>query len=124
MPNLLLVEDDRDMVTLLRTLLEMEGYTVGSARSGDAVLAMVDQQRPDVVLLDVNLAGQSGLQVLQTLRSRPETRAIRVIMTSGMDLSEQCLKEGADAFLLKPYMPDELVRLLEEVLAHPPPSSA
>ncbi|MGA2819633.1 MAG: response regulator [Anaerolineales bacterium] len=124
MPNLLLVEDDRDMVTLLRTLLEMEGYVVGSARSGDAVLAMVDQQRPDVVLLDVNLAGQSGLQVLQTLRSRPETRAIRVIMTSGMDLSEQCLKEGADAFLLKPYMPDELVRLLEEVLAHPPPSSA
>ena len=124
MPNLLLVEDDRDMVTLLRTLLEMEGYTVGSARSGDAVLAMVDQQRPDIVLLDVNLAGQSGLQVLQTLRSRAETRAIRVIMTSGMDLSEQCLKEGADAFLLKPYMPDELVRLLEEVLAHPPPSSA
>ena len=124
MPNLLLVEDDRDMVTLLRTLLEMEGYVVGSARSGDAALAMVDQQRPDVVLLDVNLAGQSGLQVLQTLRSRPETRAIRVIMTSGMDLSEQCLKEGADAFLLKPYMPDELVRLLEEVLAHPPPSSA
>ncbi|MGD0574488.1 MAG: response regulator [Anaerolineales bacterium] len=124
MPNLLLVEDDRDMVTLLRTLLEMEGYTVGSARSGDAVLAMVDQQRPDIVLLDVNLAGQSGLQVLQTLRSRAETRAIRVIMTSGMDLSEQCLQEGADAFLLKPYMPDELVRLLEEVLAHSPPSSA
>jgi CheY-like chemotaxis protein len=123
MPNLLLVEDDRDMVTLLRTLLEMEGYTVGSARSGDAVLAMVDQQRPDIVLLDVNLAGQSGLQVLKTLRSRAETRAIRVIMTSGMDLSEQCLKEGADAFLLKPYMPDELVRLLEEVLAHSPPSS-
>ncbi len=119
MPNVLLGEDDRDMATLLQTLLEMEGYLVGSARSGNAVLAMIDQQRPDVVLLDVNLAGQSGLQVLQTVRSRAETRSTRVIMTSGMDLKEQCLKEGADAFLLKPYMPDDLVRLLKEVLSHP-----
>ncbi|MGA2111565.1 MAG: response regulator [Anaerolineales bacterium] len=119
MPNVLLGEDDRDMATLLQTLLEMEGYVVGSARSGNAVLAMIDQQRPDVVLLDVNLAGQSGLQVLQTVRSRAETRSTRVIMTSGMDLKEQCLKEGADAFLLKPYMPDDLVRLLKEVLSHP-----
>jgi CheY-like chemotaxis protein len=124
MPNLLLVEDDRDMVTLLQTLLEMEGYGVGSARSGDAVLTMVGEDHPDVVLLDVNLAGQNGLQILHDLRSRPETRSTRVIMTSGMDVSEQCLKEGADAFLLKPYMPDDLVRLIREVLSHPPPPSA
>jgi DNA-binding response OmpR family regulator len=124
MANLLLVEDDRDMVTLLQTLLEMEGYQVGSARSGEAVLATVEREHPDVVLLDVNLAGQNGLQILQTLRSRRETRSTRVIMTSGMDLREQCLKEGADAFLLKPYMPDDLVHLIREVLSHPPPLSA
>lgn len=119
MPKVLLGEDDRDMAILLQTLLEMEGYAVGSARSGSAVLAMIDELQPDVVLLDVNLAGQSGLQVLQTLRSRGKTPSPRVIMTSGMDLKETCLKEGADAFLLKPYMPDDLVHLLNDVLSHP-----
>ncbi|OGO46458.1 MAG: hypothetical protein A2Z30_00655 [Chloroflexi bacterium RBG_16_64_43] len=112
MPKVLLLEDDRDMVTLLRTFLELEGFTVRALTLGEPVMALVESESPDVVLLDVFLAGQNGLQILENIRAHPRLGATRVVMVSGMDVSSECKKKGADAFLLKPYMPDELVRLL------------
>lgn len=113
MPKVLLLEDDRDMVTLLRTFLELEGYTVSAMKLGESVLPLLERENPDVVLLDVFLAGQNGLQIMETIRSHPRLRSTRVVMVSGMDVSTECMKKGADAFLLKPYMPDDLVRLLK-----------
>jgi len=113
MPKVLLLEDDRDMVTLLRTFLELEGFTVRALTLGEPVMALVESENPDVVLLDVFLAGQNGLQILESIRAHPRLGATRVVMVSGMDVSTECKKKGADAFLLKPYMPDDLVRLLK-----------
>ncbi len=112
MPKVLLLEDDRDMVALLRTFLELEGFTVRALTLGEPVLPLVESENPDVVLLDVFLAGQNGLQILESIRAHPRLGATRVVMVSGMDVSTECKKKGADAFLLKPYMPDDLVRLL------------
>lgn len=114
MPKVLLLEDDRDMVTLLRTFLELEGYTVSAMKLGESVLPLLERENPDVVLLDVFLAGQNGLQIMESIRLHPRLRSTRVVMVSGMDVSAECMKKGADAFLLKPYMPDDLVRLLKQ----------
>ncbi len=113
MPKILLLEDDRDMLTLLRTFLELEGFTVSALKLGEPVLPLVEREHPDVILLDVFLAGQNGLQILESIRSHPQIGATKVVMVSGMDVSTECKKKGADAFLLKPYMPDDLVRLLK-----------
>ena len=116
MPSIMLVEDDSTMRSVLQTLLEIEGYTVtsdlGQGGAQSVVNAMRENQ-PDVVLLDVHLRQESGLDVLKIVRADPGLRRVRVVMTSGMDRKQECLTAGADAFLLKPYMPDELLTLIK-----------
>lgn len=116
MPRVLIAEDDVTMVSLLKTLLTLEGFEVAAADTDADIPAAVHRAHPDVLLLDVNLGHQNGLSVLDALRKDPETRDVRIIMSSGTNLEEDCLQRGANAFLLKPYMPDELVITLKEVI--------
>jgi CheY-like chemotaxis protein len=117
MPKVLLAEDDDTMVSLLTTLLRMEGFEVLVVEPEGSIQEAIQRENPDVLFLDVHLGHQSGLAILDTLRQDETTRNVSVIMTSGMNLKEDCLKRGANAFLLKPYMPDELVDTLKKVIA-------
>jgi DNA-binding response OmpR family regulator len=81
------------------------------------ISAVVGQERPDVILLDVHLGQQNGMDILKALRKNKATHGVIVIMSSGMSLKEDCLHAGANAFLLKPYMPDELIATMKRVLA-------
>jgi DNA-binding response OmpR family regulator len=113
MPKVLLVEDDRTMVSLLQTLLGMEGYEVATLldKAGD-LLDNIRHERPDALLLDVYLGDQNGVDLLRQIRKSPDLNNIRVIMTSGSDKTAECLAAGANDFLLKPYMPEELIQKL------------
>lgn len=112
--KIMLAEDDDTMVSLLKTLLKLEGFDV-VALSGDAdVPAAVRKEKPDALLLDVHLLHQSGLTVLDDLRASPDTADVRVIMSSGASVKEECMEHGANGFLLKPYMPDDLIALLKK----------
>lgn len=113
MTKILLAEDDMTMVSLLKTLLKMEGFQVVALDADEDIPSAVRREQPDVLLLDVHLSGQNGLEILDTLRKNRELASLRVVMTSGLNLKEDCLARGADDFLLKPYMPDELVRVLK-----------
>jgi DNA-binding response OmpR family regulator len=117
MPKVLLAEDDLTMVSLLMTLLKLEGFEVQSTGADADISELVHRERPDVLLLDVHLGPQNGMDILKSLRKNKNTRGVRVIMSSGMNLKEDCLQHGASAFLLKPYMPDELIATLKRVLA-------
>jgi CheY-like chemotaxis protein len=119
MTKILLLEDDRDMCMLLRTLLEIEGYSVASYESTVPPLMLVERNSPDVVVLDVHLGGQDGIKILQDIRNTPQCAGLRVVMTSGMNLAEECLSRGADAFLAKPFMPDKLLTLLQKAVNTP-----
>jgi DNA-binding response OmpR family regulator len=112
--KVMLVEDDRTMRAILKTLLELERFTVAAwnGQAGADILAQIRAENPDVLLLDVHLRSASGLDILRQVRTDNEIGGMRVLMTSGMDLKDQCLEAGADAFLLKPYMPDELIQLI------------
>jgi CheY-like chemotaxis protein len=113
--KVMLVEDDATMQAVLRTLLEIEGFQVAlsSARHHlDEMIQSIRDANPDVLLLDVHLRELSGIDVVNLIRKDPQIGKMRVIMTSGMDVKDQCMAAGADDFVLKPYMPDELIKKL------------
>ncbi|MFO3796505.1 MAG: response regulator transcription factor [Anaerolineales bacterium] len=115
MKKVILAEDDEIIASLLKTLLSMEGFQVFAAETRpQQILQAVHENRPDVLLLDVHLTGGSGLDVVRELRAQSSNEP-RVIMISGMDMREQCLQAGADAFLLKPFMPDDLLNTIRRL---------
>jgi DNA-binding response OmpR family regulator len=116
MPKVLLAEDDTTMVSLLKTLLRMEGFEVASVFADDDIPTAIRSEVPDVLLLDVHLSRQDGLEILRGIRSDPQIRGLRVVMTSGLNLRDACIREGATDFLMKPFMPDELVGMLRRVI--------
>ena len=113
MAKILLAEDDTTMVTLLKTLLKMEGFDVMALDVDDDIPAAVDREKPDAIFMDVHLGDRSGMQVLEAIRNNPGTAAVRVVMTSGLNMEAECLTLGANAFLQKPFMPDELISVLK-----------
>lgn len=116
MARILLAEDDETMVGLLTTLLRMDGYDVQALDTGGDVAALVQQDCPDVLLLDVHLSGRNGLDVLDAIRRNDEDHRVRVVMISGLNVREESFRHGADAFLLKPFTPDDLARTLRNNL--------
>ena len=113
MAKVLLAEDDATMVSLLQTLLKMEGYEVVALDVDSDVAGAVQREKPHALFMDVHLGGQSGMKILQKIRKNRENEAVRIIMTSGLNMKDECIRSGADAFLLKPFMPDDLIRALK-----------
>ena len=113
MPKLLLAEDDPTMVSLLSTLLKMEGFQVVALEANADVPAAVRKEKPDFVLMDVHIGKQNGLDILETLRKDPANADVRIVMASGYNVKDQCLERGANHFLLKPFMPDDLLKLFK-----------
>jgi len=118
MAKIMLIEDDPTMRSLLKTLLEMEGFEVsmGSDKAQE-LLKELHEQKPDVLVMDVHLAGGvNGIDLLDSIRQDPDLKHTRVVMTSGMNYREAALAAGADGFLQKPYMVDELLDLLRDLI--------
>jgi CheY-like chemotaxis protein len=113
MAKILLAEDDSTMVSLLKTLLHMEGFEVTAVDVDADIPATVMRERPDVLFMDVHLGRQSGMEIVESIRQNPDLAGIRVVMTSGLNMREECLRHGANDFLLKPYMPDHLIEILK-----------
>ncbi|MBM4180792.1 MAG: response regulator [Betaproteobacteria bacterium] len=104
-PRVLVVDDDTLMRELLKALLRDEGFTVaGEAKDGLSALALVERVRPDLVCLDVNMPGMSGIDVLKAIKARCES--CRIVMISG-DASMATVREavgyGAVGFIVKPF---------------------
>jgi len=114
--KILLAEDDLTMVSLLTTLLKMEGFAVVALHSDADVPAAVRAENPNVLLLDVHLSHQSGFDILDAIRSSEDIAGTRVVMSSGSNVREECIHHGANGFLMKPYMPDELITILKQTM--------
>jgi DNA-binding response OmpR family regulator len=114
MAKILLAEDDPTMVSLLKTLLKMEGFDVVAVDKDEDVPAAVLRETPDVLFMDVHLGQQSGMDIVSLIRKTPEISGLRVVMTSGLNVKEECLHRGANHFLLKPFMPDDLISVLKQ----------
>ncbi|MCJ7659225.1 MAG: response regulator [Anaerolineales bacterium] len=124
MTKIMLIEDDYTMLSLLITFLEVEGYEVVQVNSGENaykaenVLSILRRESPSLALMDVNLKYANGHELLRSVRDAPDLNDVKVLMSSGMDFTYQSLQDGADGFILKPYMPDELKARIQDILGN------
>ena len=119
MHKVMLIEDDATMNSLLSILLQMEGFEVAQLEDEDNledILEVVRLADPALALIDIHLKQLSGLELLHAIRQTAELDSMRVLMSSGMDFRDECLQAGADNFVLKPYMPDDLVDTIRQLL--------
>jgi DNA-binding response OmpR family regulator len=110
----MVLEDESVLVDLLQDLLGLEGYEVSRPKDADSILADLHSIRPDVVLMDVNLKGANGLELLSKIRADEELKDTLVVLSSGMDYRQESIARGADDFLMKPYMPEDLMKILHQ----------
>lgn len=111
MPKILIVDDEKNILELVRFNLEREGYQVLTAMDGDTALAMARRELPDLIVLDVMLPGANGLDVCRVLNEDSATKNIPIIMLSAR--AEEVdrvlgLEMGADDYVIKPFSPREL----------------
>jgi CheY-like chemotaxis protein len=116
-PKVLVVDDDKGMRRLLKTLFELEGYEVEVAAAYDEVFPAVRRALPDIILMDVRLEGRETTSLVGQMQGEGSLSQIPIVMTSGMDLRRECLEAGAKLFILKPFLPDELVTIIGDLLA-------
>jgi two-component system, OmpR family, alkaline phosphatase synthesis response regulator PhoP len=112
MAKILIVEDMESVVTLLRSLLEREGFQVTTAPDGVEALEAVRRDKPDLVLLDLMLPGLDGLEVCRRIRHDPVTAHLPIIILSGKEEETDKvigLEMGADDYITKPFQANELI---------------
>ncbi|OFW78434.1 MAG: hypothetical protein A2Z48_01000 [Actinobacteria bacterium RBG_19FT_COMBO_70_19] len=116
--DILIVEDHPTMREAMRLVLEHEGFVIREAADGATALAMVREQQPDLMFLDLNIPAASGADVLQELKADPLTAGIRVIIVTatGEEGRDYVLALGADEYFTKPFSPTALLRTVERVL--------
>jgi two-component system, cell cycle response regulator DivK len=118
-PTVLYVEDNEYNRKIVRQLLSRTSYRLVEAVDGEAALAMVHQETPDLVLMDVQLPKMSGFDVTRALRADAATATVPIIMVTSFALSgddQRAMAAGASAYLAKPYSPRELLALVRKFL--------
>lgn len=113
---MLVADDDRDTVLTLSTLLQAEGYEVLEVYRGDAVMPLARRYPPDAVLLDIGMPGLTGFQIARRLRDElgPACPLLVAVTAWGQAAAREMGRlSGFHHYLVKPYAPDELLRLLE-----------
>ena len=114
--KILVVDDEQQLVDLLKENLEREGYEVITANDGDTAIEMTEHQNPDLIILDWMMPGKSGLDVCRTIR--PTTKAPIIMVTAkGEEIDKVLgLEMGADDYITKPFSPREVLARIKAQL--------
>lgn len=116
--KILAVDDEKHIVRLVQVNLERQGYEVVTAFDGKEALQKVQEENPDLVVLDVMMPYMDGFEVLQNLRRNPATREIPVIMLTAKAQDADVFKgwqSGVDLYLTKPFNPMELLSFVKRI---------
>jgi DNA-binding response OmpR family regulator len=118
--KVLVLDDDVAMVNLLATVLETEGFTARKTQSANEALEAIEDDRPDLILLDIMMPEMDGFRFLAMVRSNPDTHSIPVIILTVLSNHENILegfRKEADEYVTKPFDPQSLVETIREVLS-------
>jgi CheY-like chemotaxis protein len=116
----LIADDESSMRLLVHTTIESDEYEVVEASDGDEAWAFIKEHKPQLVLLDVQMPGRTGLEVLASIRSDPSLKDTRVILLTAKALAadvEAGMAAGADFYLTKPFSPLELLNRVADALS-------
>ncbi len=117
--KLLLIDDDPNLILLVRDYLEFRGYHVGTAKNGRDALTILEKDIPDMIICDVMMPEMDGYTFLEQVRQNPRTDWIPVMFLSAKGQSQDRVKglnQGADVYMVKPFEPEELVAQVESSL--------
>ena len=117
--QVLIADDEPNIVTALEFLLRRNGYEVSIARNGEEALKLIEQNRPDLVLLDVMMPLRSGYEVCQVVRGREDLRHIKIVLLTAKGRETDANKGlalGADLYITKPFSNRELVAKINGLL--------
>jgi DNA-binding response OmpR family regulator len=112
----MIVDDDRTTVTLLQTLLEMDGFDVVLVPRGAMVLEKARQEKPDIFLVDYHLSDMDGTTLVRNLRADAQFAQTPVVISSGLNVEDEAKRAGANQFLIKPFEPSSLAGLFLKLL--------
>ncbi len=118
----LVVDDDPEILEMTSTLLNSAGYRAVEARTGDEALAELRRSRPALVLLDINMPGMNGWEVLRLVKEDEETARVPVVMFSvNYEIREKlhALQQGAVDYVTKPFDTEGLLRRVGEIIGEP-----
>lgn len=121
--SILVVDDDTDIGTMLKMMLEYKGYTVTLLSNASHAEQLLSKQQTDIVILDMLIAGLNGTDICRSIRSNPLTADLPVLMISALtDARNICIDAGANDFCAKPFEIEEILakvnNLLHEVKSH------
>lgn len=103
MPKILVVDDEFEICSFLKSFFEERLYDVSTATSGEEALRKIEIEKPQVLLLDIKMPGKDGLQVLKEVKKKyPQVKVIMVTAVETSDKIEQAIKLGADNYITKP----------------------
>lgn len=117
--RLLLIDDDPNLILLVKDYLEFRGYEVITAGNGREALEVLEQEMPDMIICDVMMPEMDGIAFVQHVREDPRTNWIPVLFLSAKGQSQDRVKglnTGADVYMVKPFEPEELVAQVESSL--------
>jgi CheY-like chemotaxis protein len=114
--QVLVVDDDPDVRTMLRTQLEVDGYQVMEAADGNQAWKMIQQNRPAVVIADIHMPHRSGLELCRMARAKGFTNTGFVAYTAGLASAEECRAAGFDAHFLKTDPLPRLSKMVQQLL--------
>lgn len=117
MAKIMIVDDDATTVSLLSTLLEIDGFQVVIVKRGADVLPKAEAERPDLIMLDYHLTDMEGVDIVYLLRKHATLKNIPILVASGLDVSEEVLAAGANQFLIKPFEPGELPIIFNKLIS-------
>lgn len=112
----MIVDDDMTTVSLLKTLLELDGFEVKTVAQGGDVVNEAQVFQPDIFLMDYHLADMDSVDVLRELRAGGPFMNTPVIIASGLDVEDEVMAAGANRFLIKPFEPDDLPGLFNQLI--------
>jgi two-component system, cell cycle response regulator DivK len=118
--RILVVEDQPDNRRILRDMLSNAGYELIEAESGEEALTAVEAQRPDLILMDIQLPVMDGYEATRRIRSKPELKSIPIIAVTSYALAgdeAKALAVGCNAYVTKPFSPRALLAKVQEHLA-------
>ncbi len=114
--RILIVDDDPELLALLRALLEVQGFIVYTASDGETALQLLHQVAPDLVILDVLMPGLNGKEVCQRIRRRSPVPILFLTAIGEVDSIVDGLNRGADDYMTKPFHPAELVARVQAIM--------
>jgi len=118
--KILVVDDVQANTVLMKAILTKSGYDIITATNGLDTMKIVDAEKPDLIILDIMMAGMDGYEVLRTLRANDDTKNIPVVMVSALSDSKEIAKAyelGANNYITKPIVIPQLLKVVEDQIA-------